>query len=215
MNSLVSFRRQFVALMASLWMAVMMTVPALALETETAAETAVAAGGISPVMIGIVAAIIVVIIIIAVVAKGSGKNKALPEPAAMPKAGEYTIDDTPKGADGEAAETKTLETTLITEESAEGTYLIRKKTEEKVNIHVANFRIGRDRRRVNYRIGDNEAIDKLHCEIIKKEDGFYVLNHSETGTVNVGDVSLAQNEETALANGALLKIADEVFEFHA
>lgn len=213
MDSLVKISRQFAALLTSLWMAMMMTVPALALETETAAETAAAAGGISPMMIGIAAAIIVVIIIIAVVAKGSGKNKELPEPAAMPKAGEYTIDDTPKN--GEAAETKTLETTLITEESAEGTYLIRKKTDEKVSIHVANFRIGRDRRRVNYRIGDNDAVDRLHCEIIKKEDGFYVLNHSEDGTVSVGDISLAQNEEAVLSNGAVIKIADEIFEFHA
>ncbi len=210
MNSLVKIGRQFAALMVSLWMTVMMTVPAFALETETAVETASAAGGISPMTIGIAAAIIVLIIIIAVVAKGSGKNKELPEPPEMPKAGEYTIDDT-----AGAQEKKTLETTLITEESAEGACLTREKTQEKISIHVENFRIGRDRRRVNYRIGDNEAIDRLHCEIIKKEDGFYVLNHSETGTVSVDGADVPQNEERALADGAVLKIADETFKFHA
>ncbi len=217
MDNLLKNFRHLASLMISLWMIAMMTIPALALETETAAETVNAAGGISLTMIGIIAAILVVIIIIAVLIKGSGKNKEIPEPAVMPKAGEYTIDDAPKGAAGEGeGETtkKTLETTLITEDHSEGAFLIRKKTEEKISIHVGDFRIGRDRRRVNYKIADNDAVDRLHCEIIKKEDGFYVKNHSESGTVSVGDVNVALNEESPLVDGDILEIADEAFEFH-
>ena len=48
-------------------------------------------------------------------------------------------------------------------------YLIREKTEEKINVDKPSFRIGKERRYCDYFVSNNNAVSRSHADIITKE----------------------------------------------
>lgn len=177
---------------------------------------------------GIIAAVIIVIIIIIVVAASSSKKKKaaaktpagypngnIPGPAVTPIPGPAP---TPVSVPEGAGETTLLdagagETTLLGGGTS-GAYLIRKKNGEKIVINLNNFKIGKERRRVNYCVADNTTVSRLHCEIVKKGSDYYVVDQGSANYTYVNGVQLSPNKETLLSDQSVLKLSDEEFEFH-
>ncbi|MEZ3487910.1 MAG: trypsin-like peptidase domain-containing protein [Lachnospiraceae bacterium] len=183
---------------------------------------------------GIAAAVILVIIIIIVIALSSGKKKkaAMNKPAGP---GGYpngpagsgmgqsrmqgtTPIQTPPPAPEGAGETTLLdagagETTLLGGGRA-GAYLLRKKNGEKIMINQQNFKIGKERRRVNYCVSDNTTVSRLHCEIVRRGADYYVTDQGSANCTYVNGVQLSPNKETLLSDRSVLKLSDEEFEFH-
>lgn len=125
-----------------------------------------------------------------------------PMPNAMPEgAGETTLLDSGAG-----------ETTLLS--NAGSAYLIRKKNGEKISINSQSFKIGKERRRVNYCISDNTSVSRVHCEIVKKGADYYAVDQGATNFTFVNGVQLSPRQETLLSDQSILKLSDEEFEFH-
>lgn len=126
-----------------------------------------------------------------------------PSPAPVPEgAGETTLLDAGAG-----------ETTLLSG-TASGAYLIRKKNGEKIVINLQNFKIGKERRKVNYCVSDNTTVSRLHCEIVKRGSDYYVIDQGSANYTYVNGVQLSPNKETLLSDQSVLKLSDEEFEFH-
>lgn len=168
---------------------------------------------------GIIAAVVIIIIIIVVIAVSSGKKKKAvnvpPTPAPMPVPGPTPAPaPVPEGA----GETTLLdagagETTLLGGGTS-GAYLIRKKNGEKIMINLQNFKIGKEKRRVNYCVADNTTVSRLHCEIVKRGSDYYVVDQGSANYTYVNGVQLSPNKETLLSDQSVLKLSDEEFEFH-
>ena len=183
---------------------------------------------------GIVAAIVLVIIIVIVVAVSSGKKKKVAMnkltgaggyPNGQPgngmgqsrMQGTMPIQTPPPAPEG-AGETTLLdagagETTLLGGGRA-GAYLLRKKNGEKVVINQQNFKIGKERRKVNYCVADNTTVSRLHCEIVRRGADYYVTDQGSANCTYVNGVQLSPNKETLLSDRSVLKLSDEEFEFH-
>lgn len=120
--------------------------------------------------------------------------------------------------DDGAAETGVLNdgsnaTTVLSGQNIPVAYLIRKKNGERVTISKAVFKIGKERRKVDYCVADNTNVSRIHADIVYKDGGFYILdNHSTNGTtVNGGSIGAGQ--ERKLSNNDIVKLADEEFQF--
>ncbi len=181
---------------------------------------------------GISAAVVVVIIIIIVIVLVSGNKKKaknakvkngygetpgfMPEvPGAVPTPGTTPMSSqAPEGA----GETTLLdagagETTLLGG-GAGSAYLIRKKNGEKIMLNLQNFKLGKERRKVNYCVADNTTVSRLHCEIVKKGTDYYVVDLGSANGTYVNGVQASPHKDTLLTNQSVLKLSDEEFEFH-
>ncbi|MCI6464637.1 MAG: trypsin-like peptidase domain-containing protein [Faecalicatena sp.] len=188
-------------------------------------------------IIAIVAAVVIVIIIIIVVVMSSKKKKAAPVPVqGGPAPGPSNWDANSGNAYGSvdsfakpspmpqqdtipegAGETTLLdagagETTLLS--NAGSAYLIRKKNGEKIAVNLQNFKLGKERKKVNYCISDNTSVSRVHCEIVKKGSDYYAIDQGATNFTFVNGVQLSPHKETLLSDQSVLKLSDEEFEFH-
>lgn len=179
--------------------------------------------GIIIAAIVLVLVIVVVIIILAV----SGKSKKKTGPATTPSIGMGMTPPvspvTPMPAyppvDAGSSETTVLnqgagETTVLGGGVASA-YLIRKKTGEKISLNTPSFMIGKEKRRVNYCISDNSSISRAHAQITRKGSDYYIVDQNSTNFTFVNGTKSNPNQETLLTNGAIVKLADEEFEFHS
>lgn len=193
---------------------------------------------------GIAAVVVIVIIIIIVVAVSSSKKKkagaktntvpgpggypggsgaAGSAPGAMPGAGPVpgpvpSPGPAPAPMSEGAGETTLLdagagETTLLGA-GASTAYLLRKKNGEKIMITHQNFKIGKERRRVDYCVADNTTVSRLHCEIVKRGADYYVVDQGSANYTYVNGVQISPHKDTLLSDLSVLKLSDEEFEFH-
>lgn len=91
--------------------------------------------------------------------------------------------------------------------------LVRKRTGEKIAIHRSLFKLGKDASCVDYCIGDNPAVSRNHADIVKKQDGYYIVDKGSLNRTFVNGKKLADEEYRKLEDGCLIQLADEVFEF--
>lgn len=92
-------------------------------------------------------------------------------------------------------------------------FIIRKRTGEKVRIDRNIFKLGKDDTYVDYCIKDNPTISRNHADIVRKADGFYLVDKGSLNHTFVDGEKLRANEYRKLNNGCLMQLADEVFEF--
>lgn len=112
------------------------------------------------------------------------------------------------------------ETTLINDnDSSEdrvditNAYLIRKSTDECIVINTVIFRIGRDKVQNNYVVLSNRYIGNLHCHIVYENNEFYVIDNYSKNHTFVDGRQVLPGKKTCIANGQILRLANEDFEF--
>lgn len=94
-------------------------------------------------------------------------------------------------------------------------YIVRKRTGEKILINRNLFKLGKDASYVDYCIRDNPAVSRNHADIVRKPDGFYLVDKGSLNHTFVNGKKLAADEYRKLENGCLMQLADEVFEFRS
>lgn len=94
-------------------------------------------------------------------------------------------------------------------------YIVRKRTKEKIVINRNLFKLGKDASYVDYCIRDNPAVSRNHADIVRKADGFYLIDKGSLNHTFVNGKKLADGEYRKLENGCLMQLADEVFEFRS
>lgn len=92
-------------------------------------------------------------------------------------------------------------------------HLVRKSTAEKIQIDKPMFKIGKEKNYVDYCIGDNPAVSRSHAVIISREGQYYLSDTNSTNHTFLNGMMLKSNTEAKLEHGALIKLANEEFEF--
>ncbi len=191
-----------------------------------------AADGNSMMIIIIISAaavlVIVIVIIIIVVISGKKKKQASSRqnvPVRRPPVQNEAMPQSPRGYNppnyGQAPASE--QTTVLTQDSSsEGTMilgqesplacLIRKNTGEKISITKSNFRIGKERGRVDYCV-NNSSVSRLHATIISRNGAYYIIDHGTTNHTYVDGRLIASNAEVEIRNGTEIKMSNEIFEF--
>ena len=122
-----------------------------------------------------------------------------------------------KPVDDGAGETSVLnegagETTVLGA-NIPGAVLIRKKNNERITITKAEFRIGKERRKVDYCISDNTNVSRTHANVVFKDGEFFIVDKNATNGTSVNGTSVAKGGERKLVNNDVIKLADEEFQF--
>ncbi len=104
------------------------------------------------------------------------------------------------------------ETTVLGNQ-ATGSCLVRKSNNERININKPEFVIGKERRKVDYCISDNNSISRVHAKIRVRAGRCYILDMGSTNCTFVNGSRLSPNQEVILSKGDKIKISDEEFEF--
>ena len=122
------------------------------------------------------------------------------------------------GSDG-SAETSVLndgagETTLLSGgANLPAAYLMRKKNSERITISKQVFKIGKERRRVDYCISDNSNVSRSHADVVYKNGAFYIVDNTATNGTTVNGTTVGGGQERKLMNGDVIRLADEEFKF--
>lgn len=93
-------------------------------------------------------------------------------------------------------------------------YLIRKNTFDRIDINKPVFRIGKEKSYVDYFIGDNNTISRLHADIISKDNRYYLKDNNSTNHSYIDGSMVQGNQEVELFDGAVVTLSNEDFEFH-
>ena len=91
--------------------------------------------------------------------------------------------------------------------------LFRVNTGEKVPVHKAVFRVGKERSNVDYCVSDNSAVSRSHADIITRDIGYFVIDLNSKNRTYVNNQAIPPQTETAIRNGDLLRLANEEFIF--
>lgn len=105
--------------------------------------------------------------------------------------------------------------TVLLSDTKPAAYLVRKKTGEKVLINRNIFKLGKDEQYVDYCIKGNPTVSRNHADIVRKQDGFYVVDKGSLNHTFLNGKLIEPKKAQKLKKGDLVQIADEVFEFNS
>ena len=136
---------------------------------------------------------------------------------AKPQSQSFTHQPTPTPVNDGAGETSVLndgagETTVLGN-NIPGAVLIRKKNNERITITKAVFKIGKERRKVDYCISDNTNISRSHADVVFKDGQFFIIDNNATNGTSINGTSVPAGQERKLNNNDVIKMADEEFQF--
>lgn len=207
-----------------------------AIETVAPTEAPVpGSNGPSGIVIAIIVLVVILIVVVVVIivvvskkGKGNGPKNGPTPPANGPRPGApsaqpYNRPQMPVGSaptmptNEGAGETSVLndgagETTVLGGNQATGFAMVRKSSNERININKPEFTIGKERRRVDYCIANNNSVSRTHAKLKVRGGVCYIADLGSTNCTYVNGVKLSPNQEVALKKGDKIKISDEEFE---
>lgn len=92
-------------------------------------------------------------------------------------------------------------------------YLKRVNTKEIIMLNKETFKIGKASRGVDYTVGGNGAISRLHAIILRKDDVSYIKDNKSTNHTYVNGKMVGEGEEIILTHDSIVKLGDEEFVF--
>ncbi len=99
-------------------------------------------------------------------------------------------------------------------EIVKSAWLLRSKTNEKIDLMRDETKLGRSDTKCDYAIIGNSAIGRYHARIVFKEDEFYLIDNTSTNKTFLNGNMLVPEEEYKLAEGDIVRLANEKFIFH-
>lgn len=93
-------------------------------------------------------------------------------------------------------------------------YLIREKSQERIDVNKPTFRIGKDSRSCDYSVIDNNAVSRNHASIISKDGRYFIIDHHSTNSTYVDGRVIAVQTEVEIFSGTKLRLANESFVFY-
>lgn len=92
-------------------------------------------------------------------------------------------------------------------------FIVRSKTSQKIYITKDEFVIGSEKESVDYCIEDNPAVSRCHARIVKHENEYFVIDNDSRNHTYLNGVLVESGEENFVPHGAMLRFADEDYEF--
>lgn len=105
-------------------------------------------------------------------------------------------------------------TTVLGADAAANACLIRKKTQERIVVNSAVFTIGKERSKVNYCITGNTSVSRAHAQVTRRGSDFFISDLKSTNGTFVNNAKVMPGQAVMLAEGDVVRMADEEFEFH-
>lgn len=138
-------------------------------------------------------------------------EKAVPTPDGYASVPGRHLDfgDTVMGEE-ECEETEILGTQILNTSSA---FLMRMSTGQTMGISSDLFQIGKEGKSVQFYIGDNAAISRVHASIIKRGNDYYLMDNESKNGTHVNEERLTQGKMIKLKNNQEFRLADEWFRF--
>lgn len=93
-------------------------------------------------------------------------------------------------------------------------YLIRKSSFDRTDINKPVFRIGKERSYVDCFVANNNAVSRIHADIITRNNCYFVKDENSTNGTYVNGNRLSPNEEVQVFDGDIITFANEEFEFN-
>lgn len=93
-------------------------------------------------------------------------------------------------------------------------YMIRKSNYDKIEINKPVFRIGKERSYVDCFVANNNAVSRLHADIITKNDRYFIKDNNSTNKTYVNGAPVQPMTEYEIYDGDEIVLANEPFEFH-
>lgn len=105
------------------------------------------------------------------------------------------------------------ETTVLSQQ-VNGGSLLRSNNNERIPIVRAEFTVGRERTKVDYCIGGNGNISRIHARFVVRDGVTYIVDNNAANGTFVNGVKLRAGQEVRLNSGDKILLADEKFEFN-
>lgn len=105
------------------------------------------------------------------------------------------------------------ETTVLSQ-AVNGGSLVRTSNNERIPIASAEFTVGRERSKVDYCVGDNSNISRIHARFVVRDGKTYIVDNKAANGTFVNGVKARAGQEIELNNGDKIVLADEKFEFN-
>ncbi|MDE6020255.1 MAG: FHA domain-containing protein [Ruminococcus sp.] len=93
-------------------------------------------------------------------------------------------------------------------------YLIREKTDEKISVNKPSFRIGSERKYVDYWVNDNSTVSRSHADILTREKRYFIIDLNSTNKTYVDGRAILVDKEVELFDGTRVRLSNEDFVFH-
>jgi len=93
-------------------------------------------------------------------------------------------------------------------------YLIREKTEEKISVNKPSFRIGAERKYVDYWVNDNSTVSRSHADILTREKRYFIIDLNSTNKTYVDGRAIPVEKEIELFDGTRIRLSNEEFVYH-
>ena len=90
--------------------------------------------------------------------------------------------------------------------------LVNRQTGETIFVNKPVFRMGRERSYVDYFVA-NPAISRHHCNLLERDNNWYLTDLNSTNGTYVNGVKLMPNQEVCLRSGDRLTLANVAFVF--
>ena len=106
----------------------------------------------------------------------------------------------------------TGETTMLSETNHVIAILVKTKTGEKVTITKKEFKIGKERNRVDYCISNN-SVSRHHATIDYINGEYYLRDNNSTNLTYVNGEVISATQRVKLKNGDRIRFSDEEYQF--
>lgn len=173
-------------------------------------------------------AIIAVVIVLVVLGKKKSKPQAVSASAPVVQAPASKAVASAKPVAPASSETTVLsqgssETTVLSQGAGETTVLsqnvhggtlVRLSNNERIPICAAEFTVGRERSSVDYCVGGNTNISRVHARFVVRNGATYIVDNKAANGTFVNGVKARAGQEIQLKNGDKIVLADEKFEFN-
>ncbi len=127
------------------------------------------------------------------------------------------VDETVLVQDDDFADDAEQQTALLDEDVTSllrnRAFLIRKSTNERIEITTDSFCIGKSSRDLDYRIEGNPAVSRYHAKIIRRENGFFIKDTDSKNHTYVDREKIESGLEIPLTDGTSVRFANEEFTF--
>lgn len=93
-------------------------------------------------------------------------------------------------------------------------YLIRKSNYDRIDINKPVFRLGKEKSYVDYFVMSNNAVSRIHADIITENNQYFIKDNNSTNHTFVNGTMIPVNQNVEIFDGDALMLANEPFEFH-
>lgn len=93
-------------------------------------------------------------------------------------------------------------------------YLIRMDNGRRIDITKDKFLIGKERKKVDYCIGGDSSVSRIHAMIRIIQGGFYIEDQDSTNYTFVNNNQIPAYKAVYIQDSSIIRISDVEFEFH-